>query len=111
MKLFSKKEEKNGNSCSGLNSYCRKAIYPEAANNLILMISDGDGFNPFESGNYYPFGEKMPELYRYERGYESSSEYCQTTAVHGFRDVSEKPFASNLISRTMGLTFFLHDDS
>ena len=77
MKLFSKKEEKNGNSCSGLTRSCRKAIYPEAANNLILMISAGGDFNIFEVGNYNPFGDKMPERYRYESGYESSSEYCK----------------------------------
>jgi alkaline phosphatase len=37
---------------------------PEAVKNVILMISDGAGFNAFEACNYYQFGEKMPELYR-----------------------------------------------
>jgi alkaline phosphatase len=35
-----------------------------AAKNIILLISDGAGFNTFEAGNYYQFGQKMPELYR-----------------------------------------------
>ena len=41
-----------------------KSNSPEAAKNVILLISDGAGFNAFEAGNYYQFGEKMPELYR-----------------------------------------------
>jgi len=51
-------------SCIFYNPALSKPIYPEAVKNVILMISDGAGFNAFEAGNYYQFGEKMPELYR-----------------------------------------------
>ena len=48
--------------------FCHPAFstpdYPKPVKNIILMISDGAGFNAFEVGNYYQFGEKMPELYR-----------------------------------------------
>jgi alkaline phosphatase len=40
-----------------------KPSHQKAAKNVILLISDGAGFNTFEAGNYYQFGEKMPELY------------------------------------------------
>lgn len=51
-------------SCIFYNPAFPKPNYPKAAKNVILMISDGAGFNAFEAGNYYQFGEKMPELYR-----------------------------------------------
>jgi alkaline phosphatase len=51
-------------SCISCNPAFTKTNHPEAAKNVILMISDGAGFNAFEAGNYYQFGEKMPELYR-----------------------------------------------
>jgi alkaline phosphatase len=37
---------------------------PATAQNIILLISDGAGFNTFEAGNSFQFGEKMPELYK-----------------------------------------------
>ena len=47
--------------------FCHPAFsrpdYPEPVKNIILLISDGAGFNAFEAGNYYQFGEKMPELF------------------------------------------------
>lgn len=51
-------------SCSFFNQPIAKPIQPTAAKNVILLISDGAGFNTFEAGNYYQFGEKMPEFYR-----------------------------------------------
>ena len=51
-------------SCISCNPAISKPNYPEAAKNVILLISDGAGFNAFEAANYYQFGEKMPELYR-----------------------------------------------
>jgi alkaline phosphatase len=51
-------------SCISYHPAFPKPNYPEAAKNVILLISDGAGFNAFEAGNYYQFGEKMPELYR-----------------------------------------------
>jgi alkaline phosphatase len=51
-------------SCSFYHQAVSKPTHPKAAKNVILLISDGAGFNTFEAGNYYQFGEKMPELYR-----------------------------------------------
>jgi alkaline phosphatase len=51
-------------SCSFHHPSFSKPNQPKAAKNVILLISDGAGFNTFEAGNYYQFGEKMPELYR-----------------------------------------------
>jgi len=51
-------------SCISYHPAFPKSHHPEAAKNVILLISDGAGFNAFEAGNYYQFGEKMPELYR-----------------------------------------------
>jgi alkaline phosphatase len=50
-------------SCVSYHTGIPKPDYPETAKNVILLISDGAGFNAFEAGNYYQFGEKMPELY------------------------------------------------
>ena len=51
-------------SCIFYHPAFSKPVYPKAVKNVILMISDGAGFNTFEAGNYYQFGEKMPEVYR-----------------------------------------------
>ncbi len=51
-------------SCSSSHQAFLKPGRPAAAKNVILLISDGAGFNTFEAGNYYQFGEKMPGLYR-----------------------------------------------
>lgn len=51
-------------SCSSYLQAIIKSSQPAAAKNVILLISDGAGFNTFEAGNYYQFGERMPELYR-----------------------------------------------
>jgi alkaline phosphatase len=51
-------------SFSFLHQASSKPGHPKAAKNVILLISDGAGFNTFEAGNYYQFGKKMPELYR-----------------------------------------------
>jgi alkaline phosphatase len=51
-------------SCSFYHQPFSKPGRPAAERNIILLISDGAGFNTFESGNYFQFGEKMPELYR-----------------------------------------------
>jgi alkaline phosphatase len=51
-------------SCISYDPAFPKSHHPEAAKNVILLISDGAGFNAFEAANYYQFGEKTPELYR-----------------------------------------------
>lgn len=51
-------------SCNFSHQTSSKSGRPPAAKNIILLISDGAGFNTFEAGNYYQFGKKMPELYK-----------------------------------------------
>jgi alkaline phosphatase len=50
--------------CSFYHQAFSKPGRRAAAKIIILLISDGAGFNTFEAGNDYQFGEKMPELYK-----------------------------------------------